>query len=209
MQSVVSICNAALTDLGANPITSLYPAAGEDATTEQKLAQAHYEPSRDAVLEAGDWTFATKQRILAASTEEAPFDDATLFQVPSDCIRIIRCSRTSFDNNELTWRVQDGFIYAVAGNVYLTYVYRLEDPVQFSPLFAEAVAARMAWRMAIPVTQSRTLRNENFDLFVQALERARANDGMQGKMQEVRVTRLRRARYGHSHMSMPYDYRSA
>ena len=55
MATAVSICNQALSLVGANSIISL-----DDNTTEARLCKAIYEPVRDALLEEHAWTFAIK-----------------------------------------------------------------------------------------------------------------------------------------------------
>lgn len=202
MTSVVGICNAALTDLGGNPIVSLYPPSGEPSTTEQKLCQAHYEPSRDVVLEAGDWSFARTQRQLPASEISPPYGEGTMFLVPPDCIRVITVSQDAQDLNLLSWRIQQEggsrYIVARTGIAYVNFVARIEDPTLFSPMFADTVSARMAYMMAIALTQSRTLRDENRKIYEAKLDDARANDGLQGRPRNIRTNRLHRAHWGRS-----------
>lgn len=203
MASIVGICNAALTELGAETIVDLYPAAGEEATAEQKACQAHYEPARDFVLDDADWGFALARRQLPQSAEALAWGRGNKFLLPSDLIRIVRASATAEDYNEVEWVREGQFIIAETDAIFLTYVMKVEDANRFTPGFTTCLIAYLASVMAIPLAESRTLRNENYDLYNLKLRKARANDGLGNKMQEVRTTRLRRSRWGRGRLSMP------
>ena len=82
--SEVSICNQALSLVGAKSITSL-----DDDVNEAKLCKLNYAPVRDAVLAEHDWTFATRWETLAASANPAPGEFTNEFPLPSDVLAVL------------------------------------------------------------------------------------------------------------------------
>lgn len=193
MSSVVDICNLALSWLGANLITSL-----EDETTEASLCDANYDLMRDAVLEAADWTFAIKRARLVPLVEVPVFGQFNMFAVPSDSLRVLTVSEDEDDRRRVEWQIESGNILAHRPNAYARYIERVEDPLRYSPLFIHALAARIACDLAIPIVESRTLRNENWDLYQRKLGEAVANDGIQGKHPVIRSDTLKVVRWSHT-----------
>ena len=68
------------------------------------------------------------------------------------------------------------------------------DTTKFSPLFIQALAARLAADLAIPLTQNTTLESAKYQLYLAKLTQAAARDGQQGKSQRIRSRWLERAR---------------
>lgn len=201
--SEVAICNQALGWLGGSLITSIDPV--EDSQ-ESKLCAANYENLRDAVLEDAEWTFAIKRAEPAAlaATPIYGFDKA--FQLPSDCIRVLEVSNASESStassatmggryNKIEW-VREGDQILVLGveRIYIRYIQRIEDTTKFSPAFDQALAARLAMDLAIPLTNSRALQQDMAAMYGEKKALAAATDGMQGRSRKTRADSLTRVR---------------
>lgn len=193
MASDVGICNQALAWLGGNLITSL-----TDATTEARLCNAIYEDVRDAVLQEHDWTFAIGRYDLAASATAPTNGYAKAFPLPADVLRV-----TDVNSGE-DWRIEGDSIVTNEGAARIRAVVRITDPNKFSPLFTQALAARLAADLAISLTQSRELQQQYFSIYAQKLDSAVASDGMQGKSRQITSSWLRGSRAGSTSSAGPY-----
>ncbi len=191
MASVEDICNLALSWLGASMITSL-----ADNSTEAKLCKVNYPLIRDAVLEAADWSFAIKRATMDPLSTGPVFGRYRRFPIPPDSLRVLSVSESENDSRRIDWRVEENHVLAGGEIIYLRYIFRAKDPKVYSPLFVQALSARIAADLAIPIADSRTLRNENWDLYMAKLREATANDGIQGKHDFIRSDTLIRARRG-------------
>lgn len=101
------------------------------------------------LLSSYDWSFARKIRTLAATTEES--DAYTyVYNIPSDCIRPVKCE----DNPISEWVVSNGKIETDITPFYLRYTFKQELTGMYSPHFVEAIGK------AIAVAISRTMRGK-------------------------------------------------
>jgi len=189
-RSEVSICNQALGWLGGVAINSF-----DDGTDNAILCEQNYAPLRDSVLEEDIWTFATK-RIELQLLSDAEFGYGSAFQLPPDLITVDKAYRDQNmrDRDALDYVVEGSKILVDQATCWLRYVYRLEDVVQFSANFTQAVAYRIATELAIPLTKSRTMQQQMFGLYQERLERARSTDGMQSPAVRTSVQWVTNAR---------------
>lgn len=208
--SEVAICNIALSWLGGDLIISL-----DDETVEAKLCKANYAPLRDAVLEEREWTFAVK-RIELAALQAVPlygFDKA--FQIPPATIRVLQVSRAGEDvttgnafsntgvasssrggtgmgrETRIEWnREQDTVVANSADRIFARVITRITDTTKFSSAFDQALAARIAMDIAIPLTNSEKLQQSMAGMYGEKMRLAAGSDGMQGRSFNVRSDSL-------------------
>ncbi len=191
--SEVAICNLALSWLGANLITSF-----DDSSTESKLCSANYAPLRDAVLEAYQWSFATQRTRYGAVVPEDDDDAYELlrFQIAPDVLRILRVSSdTDFTEvGRIEWQVELGHILAVETPIFVMELVRVEETTQFSPMFTQALAARLAADLAAPITESVKKQEVMYALYLTKLDEAKTLDSMQGKSTRIRSSWMKNSR---------------
>ena len=193
MASKVEICNLALSWLGGNLIISI-----DDPTTEAALCKANFDLQRDACLQEYDWAFATKRVELPQSANAIPWGDLTQFAIPADCLRVLTADSTSKDERYLMWKIEGQYIIANVTELFIRYISRVENPEEFPTLFVHALAARMASDIAIPLTRSRELQGQMWQLFQNKINQAATADGMQGRSDRIRSNKLVRVRYSHT-----------
>ncbi len=196
MASEVSICNQALSWLGANLITSL-----DDDSIEASLCKTNYAALRDAVMEDVPWTFATLRAMLTPETETPAYGYAQQFLIPSRFLRILEVRTNANQANGATvfdFRVEGDKILCNAKVIYVKVIQQITAPEKFSSSFVQALAARIATDIALPVTNSVDMMKTMFSLYQQKLSDAATLDGMQGKSDIPEATRLLRTRYGGS-----------
>ena len=193
MSSVIEICNLALASLGQDPILNY-----EDPQTKTaQLCATYYPICRDALMEAHNWTFAVKRAVLTLQELPAPlwgFSYST--PLPNDCIRTLWIGR---QQDEFYY---DPFPYAIEGesivsneqNIYLRYIYEIENTSKFSPLFCMALAARMAMEMCVSITENVGLFERLTQVYAIKLAEAISNDGAQSRSQIIKQRVLSNSR---------------
>lgn len=179
MASEVDICNLALTKLGEEPIISL--------TADSKagrLCNLHYALARDDTLRSHPWNFAVGRESLALSTTSPAYDFSNQFALPTDFLRVIS---TDLPRGAV-WKVEGKFILTDSATLKIRYVKRITDTEQFDALFVQALAARIAWELAIPLTDTRTLQEQMFNLFNAKISEARTVDAGEGTPDQIEAS---------------------
>lgn len=152
--SRVSIINMALVLLGAARI-----GAPEDEGENAETLTFTYDNIRDAEQRANIWHFTRKRKILAPSSVAPAFGYRYAFNLPINCIRIIKPSLTtpdwSIENHEGTPSIltNDG------NSIQLRYVERCTDETKFDPLFSIMLSCSLAWWCCERITQSNSKRD--------------------------------------------------
>lgn len=170
MASVVDVCNKALDKLGHGAITSL-----DDNTKAARLYTRIWPTVRDSVLRDHPWNFAMTRAALAPATTAPVWGFSAAFPFPADLIRL--CEVRDLSTSE--YQVEGRSILADASVLYVRYVARVEDPNQYDALFIEAAAARLAFELAEPLTQSNTKKDMLWQEYTDNLTRAKSADGQE------------------------------
>ena len=147
--SEVSICNGALTHVGASLIASL-----DDDTDRAELCKELYPRTRDEALSRHAWGFATKRAQLAQSATGPLFDYSLGFTLPIDFLKLIS---TSIDGPVDSLRQP---IFSIEGNELVTdeaapikirYIARITStglfPIWFSAYLEFVLADKLAFRL--------------------------------------------------------------
>lgn len=169
--SNTSIANRALTLLSANRIVDF-----NEASEEARKVKAIYDDTRDALLSQHNWNFATAERDLALLSDAPLLDDwAYAYQLPSDCLRVIRM----IDDEE--FKVEGHKLYSDSDDPRIEYIKKETDPVKFSPGFVKALSSRLAADLCFGITQNATL-STNLDAIAERdLKEAKWSDAQEGK----------------------------
>ena len=176
-QSVVSICNVALSRIGILvPIASL-----DEDSAEAEACSLHYELVRDQLLEEIPWPFASEWLAELVLVEETPnVDWGYSFRLPGDFIAV-RSIRTGAGRATdavpfSTGLDDDGpLLYTdLAEDFEVEVTRRVEDAVRFSPSFASALAWGLAAEIAVPLAKSDAMRDRAAAMFREACSVAKA-----------------------------------
>jgi hypothetical protein len=198
MASQIDICNLALSWIGGKKIYDL-----AENSVEAQLVSTNYPLSRDAVLAARMWTFATKQATPSPAVGTPPVPWTYQYLIPSDCLRVFRVTDgndIALGNqgaNNLPWERQGQYILCDSSSIIMTYVTQVLDPTLFSPGLVQALAARMAADLAVTYTENRSLQADLWKIYDEKMKEAAAVDGGQGRNDRFNkpVTFLGRRRY--------------
>lgn len=189
--SEASICNLALAELGDTIITSL-----TDDSDRARACNLFYGPTRDAILRAHPWKFATKRAdLVALSATPVDTGDAFTYQfpLPVDCAKV---QATTLDPTRSAWKVEANpttsgrVILCDENTLAIKYTAYITDPAQFDPLFVEALVSRLACRLAIPIKADSALAKTYWALYLSKLSEARTFDGMEGTPESFEVNDL-------------------
>lgn len=179
MASEVDICNMALTHLGdAGNVASIDP---PEASTQARYCARYYPVARDEVLESHTWRFNTRRKALASVDLPAEVEDewAYAYALPGDCLRPVAVYVPGVTDRGET----EDFTIETAGDgsqilltdvdgAHLKYLIRVSDASRFPPTVVAAIAARLAYRLALPITKSTDTRDGMLKLYM--IERAHA-----------------------------------
>jgi hypothetical protein len=186
--SETSICNDALIMIGANTISSL-----SDNTKEARLCNEQYEKIRDQLLFGHPWNFAIKRIDLAAdpSLPSGYWGHAYAHTLPSDCLRIL-CIESE---DQAPWVVEGGKVFSDITPLNLRYIRKETDTTKFSKGFEEALAAKLAHRLAYALTQSATAAESVRTQAEELLSKAMSFDGQEGSLGQVQANDYINSRY--------------
>jgi hypothetical protein len=149
--SVSSICRQALHRIGAN--VESFSIGGD--TAEERACNLWYEQCRDALLTEAPWPFANSTATLNRIADLEPMRRQYGYTLPADCLKVLDIwTGNLIDNPEsrtvFEYEQNEGVRILVTDSdvVKVTYTARIEDPLQFPPLFVDALAAGLAARLS-------------------------------------------------------------
>ena len=184
MTDEVTICNQALTWLGANTIISL-----DDVSVEGVFCKTNYAQLRDTVLEEGRWTFATKRYTLSTKSGTDPdWGFNNRFILPTTWLLVLQARNDTEDDDgrsNIKWSIEDGHLLSDEDTVYVKVIQQVTDPTKFTNTFRQALAARIGAEGAVPLTESTAKERLMWQLYGQKLSVAWGLDGSQGSSQRI------------------------
>ena len=178
MASEVDIINSALNMIGATNITS----RTEDSKA-ARVTNQRYDFVRDAVFRAHPWHCLGTRRQLAADTTDPVMEVDNAYQLPADCLRVLRDQY-----HDTVFRVEGRRIVTDESTIKIIYIARITDPNEYDALLMECISARLAADCAFALTASRTLAADMFALYEAKLSEARfinAGEGTPGALDNV------------------------
>lgn len=159
------ICSLALNRVGEKqPLGSL-----NDATTAGRLCKLVYPLARDGALEEFEWPFARRRATLALLADDEDDDEARensgwayVYALPSDCL-VPRYLETGLlnpaESQKIPFELEDdedqstGVLLTNESDAELVYTRKVTESGKFTPLFADALAWRVAYELcfSLPV----------------------------------------------------------
>ena len=153
--SQVDICNFALAKIGSESfITDI-----NENTKPARFFRATYNLSRNSLLRQHLWRFARKRAVLAPLSTALDFESGYVFQLPSDCLRVVGTDADSEYAYERWFTEGDKKIVADTNVFNLVYIYEATDVSSYDPIFVELLASKLAHEICILLTNSTGLKN--------------------------------------------------
>ena len=178
--SKTDICNKALTQLGAAPITNI-----DDNTNNANILSRVYEIALKSVLAECKWNFATKRRLLSVSTYDPEWDyddEAYVYARPADIVRIFESN-----DEDATWREEGDYIISDTAGLGIAYVYYLDTPSKYPIFFVDALVDKLASDIAYMIINSATKAEQMIAKYEKvSLPKAIAQNSQIGKQQTLK-----------------------
>ena len=167
MPAKLDIINAALTRAGARGVN--FSASGSPGA---QVADAAYTRCREYCLSLYPWPFALRLVKLARAAEAPVFGARHAYTLPGDCVRVIEA--VGEGGTALRHAIVGNSLHTDAEAVNLRYVSNSRD-VPMSEAFADALAWRLAFEISPYLEQGGSNAQNFFQLFEQALDRAKVD----------------------------------
>lgn len=173
--SWTSINNQALAKLGAKSISNI----DSDTTNNAVKCRAIYENTRDALLRGFEWNFAIVRAELTqlTSTPEYGFDYEYTLPTSPYCLRVLSMETGSFE-------VEGRKLLTDEDECKIKYIARIADPTKLDPLFINIMVCSLASQLAIPLTNSGTLKDRMDKDFIEAKLEAGMIDALEGEAED-------------------------
>lgn len=146
-RSKTSIINDALRELGGRSI--LDPT--EDSRN-ARVTNAAYNTILEEMLEAHDWTFASKRVTLVKLAETPAFGYSNKFDLPNDYIAV-RETYPAYAK----FKIESGALLTNASGISMRYTALVTDPNAFTPQFAKLFSLRLAAACCYTISQDQSL----------------------------------------------------
>lgn len=183
MASKVSIANRALAKLGEDRILLL-----TDNSKAARTINQMFDDVADAELRRHNWKFALKRAALPALANAPAWGFAFQYPLPADFLKLVQVNDIYVRTNtqQALWSVESGSILTnLSAPLKVRYVWRVDNPGLFDPLFAEALACRLAMESCETLTQSETKFNRCAEQYRTALSEALRVDSIANPPDEL------------------------
>lgn len=177
MTTETDIANMALDVLKEGAIGSL-----DEGRPIARWLKRNFAVTRDSVLSDADWNFAMKRMAIARDTAGPAFGWLYAYTLPADLIRLVPItSDGNIEGSPIRHEVENGKVLTDAsGPLKIRYIYRNENYGQYPAAFQEALAGRLALKMAHWLTGKASYAQMAQNMYNDAMKRAWAVDAMQG-----------------------------
>ena len=182
------LCSAALLKLGARPIASL-----DEAGAEATCARILYPIVRDGLLVVHPWSFTMAAARLTPDPDPPLAGFTYSFPLPDDHLRTLSAG-IGQTSRGLTYAIRGTRLLADAGSVTVAYQ-RRPDADAFPAFFVQALVARLAAEMCVPLTEGTGRAGELLQIAELDLRRARLADSQQSTPSRIEDFTLIEARF--------------
>jgi hypothetical protein len=139
------ICKQAIMRLGSTETLIKQPMV---------FANSFYDQTLEELLSDVPWAFAKKQASIAADVAAPTQGFTKRYALPADFMQLIRVENIDSSENFGQWEIVGGFLHTDLGSpVKIDYTFKQTDVTKFPAPFTEALIARLASKIAMPLTQ--------------------------------------------------------
>lgn len=180
MATATDVVNIALRRIGADRISDLRT----DTTKEARAARDLYDEARRDLLNLHNWNFAIVRDQLTASATEPEFGWDYAYILPTDFIRMVSVHPHDDDFATVEYRLEfqssdDRVLLCNSNQVYIRYVFDLEDANVMSAAFRDTLAWRLARDFGAALSKSTSAAEYAGQQYQRTLARAKAIDGVE------------------------------
>ncbi len=188
MASKVQIINRALIALGQTIVINDI----EEDTTPAQLGKELWETCVEYILTVHPWACAQKRWTIAADATAPLWGFSYAYTKPADCVAVFEME----GQEEYDWKVESGKIVTNHGApIFISGNRNVTAPGDFDASMVEALAYKLAMEMAVPLTNSKTLRDQMEDGLKDRTVNTRTLNSRQRTAQTVSVATWTGARH--------------
>lgn len=184
----LDVINRALVKLGSKEITSL-----SDGSKQARIMGAAIDPVRDRFLRKNPWNCAIERVQLAANSTAPAWGWATAYDLPADFIKLLNVqSSTTIASaqsdskntpNNIDYKLEGGQILCdETAALNIRYVSRETDITRWDPMMVEALASLLAYEACMAIANSRALKADLYQEYMDVCKEAKRNDGWEDDM---------------------------
>jgi|694.fasta_scaffold14576_10 hypothetical protein len=179
MQTLTDLANAALAYLGDAPVSSIIDADSKPARLCNQFAQA----AVDETLRLGRWNRASRRATLVRDAAPPAFGYDCSYQLPDGWLRLLEVNGEPWEDSTQYFALEGDRLLTDQESVELRYIARV--PIgACDALCQEAIALRLAAKIAVPLLGNQEMRAIMEALAAQALHRARHIDAVESNGKE-------------------------
>lgn len=173
MASDVDICNLALSHIGASATISSLTEQSEEAFHCNLL----YADTRDALLRAYPWGFATRHLALS-DVGSPPGNWSYRYAYPNDCLYAREILQTTTDGDPIKFEIALGDAYSTRviltdeEDATLVYTYKVTNALVFDSLFVNALTWKIASEICMPLTRDQDRLKAAYQMYQGAIAEA-------------------------------------
>lgn len=177
MTTATDLANMALDLLDEAPISSL-----EDQRPIGKWLKRNFAVTRDSVLERANWNFALKRAALPEDSTAPAFGWSYAYSLPGECLRVIPLTHDgTSEGYPVAHEIEDRKIFTnLGGPLRVRYVFRNENYGVYPACFQEALAGRLAMKMAHFLTGKSSYVQIAQAMYDDAIQSAWLTDAIEG-----------------------------
>lgn len=184
MSDAVTLVNRALIRLGKATITSL-----TDNVSTATYANLLYDEVRQMVLSEGAWNFAVKRTDVLAPLSDSPeFGFSYKFQLPTDCLYVLRINEAS--PGAVDYVVEGRTLHINSTTLYLRYISDHQNEAEWSPGFNTAFSKAMALELAQALRADKRLVEQIQEEYMVAVQKGLATDNQQDTPDQLQSSDL-------------------
>lgn len=182
MLSKVHICNMALLAIGTRSIASL-----DERTPEALYCAQHYDLALEEALRDHPWNFAQSRKHMAmiAVPKEWAREYSRAYAYPADCLHLHSVIDESGARSQAFTVAQHkgrSIVLTRLENPIAAYTALITDAGRYDPLFARALAAKMACHLVQVITKSGPGAGQAMEKsYAAAIARAKTADAREGQ----------------------------
>ena len=173
--SWTSLNNQALAMLGADQISNI----DTDTTDNAVKCRAVYESVRDELLRSHEWNFAiawSSVAALAADPDNPDFEYNYTLPTAPYCLRVLKIE------GDYPFRIEGRKLLTDESSpVNIKYISRVSNAATLDVSFVSAYTILLAIRLCLPITTSRTLKEDLKKDFTFAILEAQGNNAIESK----------------------------
>ena len=188
MSTETDLCNDALGQIGAAPITSI-----GDGSINSNHCLRFYPQLRDARLASHHWNFALTWVQLAQDVTPPVAGFNFAYTLPADCLKVVNYGGAlpssppsivsyidPYARILVQYKIEGRKLVSNDGTAYIQYLRRITNPDEWAPLFYQGLSKELASKLSMAITKDPKLSMGLMQMAEMTFATAMAVDGQEG-----------------------------